>query len=71
MQRVDAAKAKIESLNPLVTVETISDGSVLEGDALVQLLGGVDMVCVTDSDRSTLVRPYVWVAPLPAASMTD
>ncbi|KAH9890067.1 hypothetical protein C8Q73DRAFT_652933 [Cubamyces lactineus] len=55
-KRVDAAKAKIESLNPLVAVETISDGSVLEGDALVQLLGGVDMVCVTDSDRSTLIR---------------
>ncbi|KAI0662292.1 hypothetical protein C8Q70DRAFT_1129642 [Cubamyces menziesii] len=55
-KRVDAARAKIESLNPLVSVETISDSSVLEGDALVQLLGGVDMVCVTDSDRSTLIR---------------
>ncbi|KAI0326877.1 hypothetical protein GY45DRAFT_1328331 [Cubamyces sp. BRFM 1775] len=55
-KRVDAARAKIESLNPLVAVETISDDSVLEGDALVQLLGRVDMVCVTDSDRSTLIR---------------
>lgn len=57
-QRVDAAKSNIESLNPLVTVETVSDPSVLEGDALDKLLDGVDMVCVTDSDRNTLVSTH-------------
>ncbi|EIW51513.1 E1 ubiquitin-activating protein AOS1 [Trametes versicolor FP-101664 SS1] len=55
-KRVDAAKSHIESLNPLVVVETVSDPSVLEGDALDKLLDGVDMVCVTDSDRNTLIR---------------
>ncbi|KAI0820421.1 hypothetical protein BC628DRAFT_1397368 [Trametes gibbosa] len=55
-KRVDAAKARIESLNPLVAVETVSDPSVLEGDAYEKLLQGVDMVCVTDSDRNTLFR---------------
>ena len=55
-QRVDAAKARIESLNPLVTIETTDDASVLEGEALDSLIQGVDMVCVTDYDREGLVR---------------
>ena len=53
---MDAAKARIESLNPLVAVETISDPSALEDNAFESLLSGVDMVCVTDVDRTTLVR---------------
>lgn len=60
---MDAAKSHIESLNPLVVVETVSDPSVLEGDALDKLLNGVDMVCVTDSDRNTLVSTHPrWAA---------
>ncbi|EMD31416.1 hypothetical protein CERSUDRAFT_119795 [Gelatoporia subvermispora B] len=55
-KRVDAAKARIESLNPLVTVETVPDASAVAGDALDSLLRGVDMVCVTDSDRETMIR---------------
>ncbi|KAI0647712.1 hypothetical protein C8Q79DRAFT_905348 [Trametes meyenii] len=55
-KRVDAAKARIESLNPLVAVETLSDATVLEGVALDTLLSGVDMVCVTDLDRNTLAN---------------
>ncbi|KAI0771138.1 hypothetical protein BD413DRAFT_62838 [Trametes elegans] len=55
-KRVDAAKARIESLNPLVAVEIMSDASALEGDTLDKLLSDIDMVCVTDSDRSTLIR---------------
>lgn len=55
-KRVDAAKARIESLNPLVTVETFYDPSVLEGDALDSLIQGVDLVCATDWDREGLVR---------------
>jgi ubiquitin-like 1-activating enzyme E1 A len=55
-QRVDAAKARIESLNPLVTVETISSPEVLHTNTLEQLISTVDLVCVTDSDRDNLVR---------------
>jgi ubiquitin-like 1-activating enzyme E1 A len=55
-QRVDAAKARIESLNPLVTVETISSPEVLRNNTLEQLISTVDLVCVTDSDRDDLVR---------------
>ena len=60
-QKVDVAKARIESLNPLVAVETVSDPSALENDALETLLAGVDLVCVTDLDRDTLVRLSVEV----------
>ncbi|KZT09311.1 uncharacterized protein LAESUDRAFT_723044 [Laetiporus sulphureus 93-53] len=55
-KKAEAAKARIESLNPLVTVETISAAPALEGDALDALVRDVDMVCVTDSDRETLIR---------------
>ncbi|KAI9057470.1 hypothetical protein FKP32DRAFT_1598195 [Trametes sanguinea] len=55
-KRVDVAKPRIESLNPLVAVEALSDASVLEGDGFDNLLQGVDMVCVTDSNRSTLIQ---------------
>ncbi|CDO70853.1 hypothetical protein BN946_scf184801.g46 [Trametes cinnabarina] len=53
---LDVAKPRIESLNPLVAVEALSDASALEGDDFDRLLQGVDMVCVTDCDRSTLIR---------------
>ena len=66
-QRVDTAKARIESLNPLVAVETLSDPSVLENDALDILLSGVDMVCVTDFDRETLVRALFGCFPVSRA----
>lgn len=55
-KRVDAAKARIESLNPLVAVETIPTSSVLERDKLDSLIQGVDLVCVTDSERDFLIR---------------
>ncbi|KDQ62549.1 hypothetical protein JAAARDRAFT_30452 [Jaapia argillacea MUCL 33604] len=55
-KRVDAAKARIESLNPLVVVETIPTASVLERDELDGLVQGVDLVCVTDWDRDGLIR---------------
>ena len=54
-QRVDAAKARIESLNPLVAVETLHDPSLLDGDGLDNLIQRVDLVCVTDWDREGLV----------------
>lgn len=55
-KRVEAAKSRVESLNPLVTVETISDGSVLHGTALDALIQTVDLVCITDASRAELTR---------------
>ncbi|KAF8073863.1 hypothetical protein FPV67DRAFT_771671 [Lyophyllum atratum] len=54
--RLEAAKSRVESLNPLVTVEIITTASVLEGDQFEELVRGVDLVCVTDSDRDGLIR---------------
>ena len=69
-QRVDAAKARIESLNPLVAVETHSDAAVLENAALEQLLAGVDMVCATEMDRDSLVRTPSFAREVAAAALT-
>ncbi|GJE88373.1 ubiquitin-activating enzyme E1-like protein [Phanerochaete sordida] len=55
-KRVDAAKSHIESLNPLVAVETLQDPALLEGDGLDKLIKDVDLVCVTDWDREGLIR---------------
>lgn len=55
IQRVDVAKARIESLNPLVTVETIPTFKVLDNQELESTIKGVDLVCVTDWDRDDLV----------------
>jgi ubiquitin-like 1-activating enzyme E1 A len=54
-QRVEAATARVQSLNPLVNVEALSDSSLLEPTNLEQLLERVDLVCATDLDRDTLV----------------
>ena len=55
LQRVDAAKTRIESLNPLVTVEALSHYEMIETESLEALVMGVDLVCVTDWDRASLV----------------
>ncbi|KAF9454772.1 hypothetical protein P691DRAFT_804131 [Macrolepiota fuliginosa MF-IS2] len=55
-KRLDVAKPRIESLNPLVNVETITDPSILEGVAFENLIQNVDLVCVTDYDRQSLIR---------------
>lgn len=55
-QRVDAAKPRIQSLNPLVQVDVISDDSTfLDDSKLDALVQSVDLVIVTDSDLSTMV----------------
>ncbi|KAF8630968.1 hypothetical protein AX17_005324 [Amanita inopinata Kibby_2008] len=54
--RLDAAKARIESLNPLVTVETIPKASVLEGEELEALVQTVDLVCATDWGKDDVIR---------------
>lgn len=50
-----AAKARIESLNPLVAVETITSPSALESEEFDALVSNVDLVCITDSERDFLV----------------
>jgi len=55
MQRLNAAKPRIESLNPLVTVETITDVMTLDGDRFESIVKSVDLVCITDWDRDGLV----------------
>ncbi|KIM89081.1 hypothetical protein PILCRDRAFT_768178 [Piloderma croceum F 1598] len=55
-KRVDAAKARVESLNPLVTVETLSQSSALERQGLDALVQSVNLVCMTDWDRDSLIR---------------
>ncbi|KAE9394902.1 hypothetical protein BT96DRAFT_966888 [Gymnopus androsaceus JB14] len=55
-KRVDAAKARIESLNPLVTVETIPTFDVLDSQEFESTVKNVDLVCITDWDRDDLVR---------------
>jgi len=55
-KRVDAAKARIESLNPLVAIEVITSPSALEPEEFDALVQNVDLVCITDSERDFLLR---------------
>ncbi|KAF8798777.1 hypothetical protein BYT27DRAFT_7122537 [Phlegmacium glaucopus] len=56
LKRLDAAKSRIESLNPLVTVETMSEPSVLEDERFESVVKAVDLVCVTDWDERGIIR---------------
>ena len=51
-QRVDAAKLRIESLNPLVVVEAVSS---YDDESQVELVELVDLVCVTEETRDGIV----------------
>ncbi|THV05209.1 hypothetical protein K435DRAFT_816488 [Dendrothele bispora CBS 962.96] len=55
-KRVEAAKARIESLNPLVTVETVPTFDVLGEQSFETTIRDVDLVCVTDWIRDDLIR---------------
>ncbi|KAF7768155.1 hypothetical protein Agabi119p4_7398 [Agaricus bisporus var. burnettii] len=55
-KRLDVARPRIEGLNPLVNVETITDMTALEGVAFENLIQRVDLVCVTDNDNENLRR---------------
>ncbi len=50
-----AAKARVESLNPLVKVEAVDNMSVLDEENIGASLQSVDLVCVTDWHRDGLV----------------
>lgn len=54
--KAEAAKSRVESLNPLVTVEALPAAVKLEGHTLDSLVKDVDMVCVTDLDRESVIR---------------
>ncbi|KAH7885229.1 hypothetical protein F5I97DRAFT_1883818 [Phlebopus sp. FC_14] len=55
-KKVDAAKAQIEILNPLVAVQTMKHHTLLERESLDALVMSVDLVCVTDWDREGLIQ---------------
>ncbi|KAJ8593822.1 hypothetical protein M405DRAFT_872402 [Rhizopogon salebrosus TDB-379] len=55
-KRVDAAKARIEALNPLVSVQAMRHPTLLERESLDALVMSVDLVCVTDWDREGLIK---------------
>jgi molybdopterin/thiamine biosynthesis adenylyltransferase len=55
-QKVDAAKTRIESLNPLVTIQAVSHDTLGDPESLDALVQSVDLVCVTDWHREGLVR---------------
>jgi ubiquitin-like 1-activating enzyme E1 A len=46
---------RIQTLNPLVAVEAVSAREAVQIGGLENLINGVDLVCVTDSERDTLV----------------
>jgi molybdopterin/thiamine biosynthesis adenylyltransferase len=53
LQRVLAAKSRVEELNPLVFVKTFSSLDVLDlPDSVIQ---DVDLVCLADMDRDFIV----------------
>jgi ubiquitin-like 1-activating enzyme E1 A len=51
-QRVDAARPRVESLNPLVAIEAVSS---YDDGSLVTLIEQVDLVCVTEETRENIV----------------
>jgi hypothetical protein len=74
---VDAAKARIEALNPLVTVQALRHPTLLEQVSLEALIMSVDLVCVTDWDREAMVSSFALsvlvssFAPFRSRSMTS
>ena len=56
VQRLIAAKPRIESLNPLVSVEGFTDVTIND-KRFDSIISSVDLVCVTDLDRDSFVCP--------------
>ncbi|KAF8710826.1 ThiF family, partial [Rhizoctonia solani] len=56
VKRVEAAKPRIQSLNPLVDVVAVSDLGILSDDQLDKTLAGVDLVCATDCQKDEMLR---------------
>jgi len=51
-QRVDAARPRVENLNPLVAIEAVPS---YDDESLVKLIGRVDLVCVSEETRDNVV----------------
>ena len=51
-QRADAARPRVESLNPLVTIEAVPS---YDDQSLAELIEQVDLVCVTEETRENIV----------------
>jgi hypothetical protein len=58
LKRVHAAKPRVEELNPLVVVETIAVFDSVEINKLDNVLQSVDLVCITDCNRDTIVSHF-------------
>lgn len=69
-QRLNVSKSRIESLNPLVTVETITNSSILN-DGLESVIKTVDLVCVTDWNQDGLVSYLITLLPTNLISMPN
>lgn len=61
---MDAAKPRIESLNPLVTVETVANGFSYQSAEFESLIERVDLVCITDESKDRLVRSSFPTCPV-------
>lgn len=69
---MNAAKARIESLNPLVAVEIMTTSpSALEPDAFDALVQDVDLVCITDAERDFIVSSRLLDLPNQKGSRVD
>ncbi len=55
---MNAAVARVRSLNPLVHVEALSDPSLMQAESLERLIERVDLVCAADLDRGALVGSH-------------
>ncbi|PAV16890.1 sumo-activating enzyme subunit 1 [Pyrrhoderma noxium] len=55
-KRVEVAKPRIESLNPLVTIETISSLDPIEPENIEATLKDIDIMCMTDIDTRLMMR---------------
>jgi ubiquitin-like 1-activating enzyme E1 A len=50
---VDAARERIQALNPRVSVVGLTDSSVLDDRTA---LSAFDLICLTESDRNSIAR---------------
>ena len=55
LKRAESARARIQSLNPLVTVDTLTSFDSLLGAELEKLVKSADLLCVTDLGTEWIV----------------
>ncbi len=57
LKRADSARTRIQNLNPLVTVDTLTTFDSLIGVELGRLVKSADLLCVTDLGTEWIVGP--------------